>query len=53
GAALGGWLIGILETLTQAVGLSDYKDAVVYGSLILILLWKPTGILGNQGREKV
>ncbi|MCT8387220.1 branched-chain amino acid ABC transporter permease [Leuconostoc lactis] len=53
GAALGGWLIGILETLTQAVGLSDYKDAVVYGILILILLWKPTGILGNQGREKV
>lgn len=50
GAALGGWLIGILETLTQAVGLSDYKDAVVYGILILILLWKPTGILGNQGR---
>ena len=53
GAALGGWLIGILETLTQAIGLSDYKDAVVYGILILILLWKPTGILGNQGREKV
>lgn len=53
GAALGGWLIGILETLTQAVGLSDDKDAVVYGILILILLWKPTGILGNQGREKV
>lgn len=53
GAVLGGWLIGILETLTQAVGLSDYKDAVVYGILILILLWKPTGILGNQGREKV
>lgn len=53
GAVLGGWLIGILETLTLAVGLSDYKDAVVYGILILILLWKPTGILGNQGREKV
>lgn len=53
GAALGGWLIGILETLTQAIGLSDYKDAVVYGILIVILFWKPTGILGKNGREKV
>lgn len=53
GAALGGWLIGILETLTQAVGLSDYKDAVVYGILIVILLFKPTGILGKNKREKV
>ena len=53
GAALGGWLIGILETMTQAIGLSDYKDAVVYAILIIILLFKPTGILGKNKREKV
>lgn len=53
GAALGGWLIGILETMAQAVGLSNYKDAIVYAILIIILLLKPTGILGKNKREKV
>ncbi|WP_220730255.1 branched-chain amino acid ABC transporter permease [Leuconostoc carnosum] len=53
GAALGGWLIGILVTMAQAVGLSNYKDAIVYAILIIILLLKPTGILGKNKREKV
>ncbi|MFT9416111.1 branched-chain amino acid ABC transporter permease [Leuconostoc falkenbergense] len=53
GAAVGGWLIGILETMVQATSFSAYKDAVVYAMLIIILLIKPTGILGKNKREKV
>ncbi|QEA59440.1 branched-chain amino acid ABC transporter permease [Leuconostoc koreense] len=53
GAAVGGWLIGILETMVQATPFSDYKDAIVYAMLIVILLIKPTGILGKNKREKV
>lgn len=53
GAAVGGWLIGVLETMVQATAFSDYKDAIVYAMLIVILLIKPTGILGKKKREKV
>lgn len=53
GAAVGGWLIGILETMVQATSFSAYKDAVVYAMLIVILLIKPTGILDKNKREKV
>lgn len=53
GAAVGGWLIGILETMVQATAFLDYKDAIVYAMLIVILLIKPTGILGKNKREKV
>lgn len=53
GAAVGGWLIVILETMVQATSFSAYKDAVVYAMLIVILLIKPTGILGKNKREKV
>lgn len=53
GAAVGGWLLGILETMVQATAFSDYKDAIVYAMLIVILLIKPTGILGKNKREKV
>jgi branched-chain amino acid transport system permease protein len=58
GAALGGILIGVIETLV--VGYSDrlhispgYRDAVAFFLLILILLFKPTGLLGRVEREKV
>lgn len=53
GAALGGFLIGMLETLTTVMGFSMYKDAVVYAVLIIILLIRPAGILGKNVREKV
>ena len=53
GASLGGFLIGILETITQAVGLSAYKDAAVYVVLIIILLVLPSGIFGKRTKEKV
>lgn len=53
GAALGGFVIGILETFATAFGLSDFRDAVVYIVLILILLVRPSGILGKHVKEKV
>ncbi|KRN07698.1 branched-chain amino acid ABC transporter, permease protein [Liquorilactobacillus sucicola DSM 21376 = JCM 15457] len=53
GASLGGFLIGLLETLVQSVGLSAYKDAVVYVVLIVILLIRPMGIFGKNVKEKV
>ena len=53
GAALGGFVIGLIETLSTAVGFSDYKDALVYGVLIVILIIRPAGILGKNVKEKV
>lgn len=53
GAALGGLLIGLVETFT--VGYIDpaYRDAIVFAILIVILIFKPTGLLGKGGTEKV
>ena len=53
GAAIGGFVIGLIETITTALGFSDFKDAVVYAVLILILLVRPAGILGKHVKEKV
>ncbi|KAA9302245.1 MULTISPECIES: branched-chain amino acid ABC transporter permease [Aerococcus] len=53
GAMVGGLLIGCIETMVSMVGLSTWKDAVVYGVLILILLMKPTGLFGKTVKEKV
>ncbi len=53
GAAIGGFLIGLLETGVQAIGLSAYKDAAVYVVLILILIVLPSGLLGKNVKEKV
>lgn len=53
GAALGGFIIGLLETFSTTIGLSSYKDAVVYVILIVILLIRPAGILGKNIKEKV
>ncbi|MHA2610825.1 MAG: branched-chain amino acid ABC transporter permease [bacterium JZ-2024 1] len=49
GAALGGFLLGILEILIPAFlpGLSGYRDAISFFILIIILLWKPKGLLGS------
>ncbi|WP_297075833.1 branched-chain amino acid ABC transporter permease [uncultured Enterococcus sp.] len=53
GAAVGGFVIGLVETISTALGLSAYKDALVYAILILILLIRPAGILGKNIKEKV
>lgn len=53
GAMVGGFVIGIAEALVSAVGLSVWKDGVVFAILIVVLLVKPTGILGKPIMEKV
>ena len=53
GAALGGFVIGLLETFATALGMSDFRDAIVYGILLLILIVSPAGILGKNVKEKV
>ena len=53
GAMIGGFVIGLLEALVTAVGLSTWKDGVVCAVLIVVLLVKPTGILGRKITEKV
>ncbi|MEO8512229.1 MAG: branched-chain amino acid ABC transporter permease [Ignavibacteria bacterium] len=53
GAALGGMIIGLLETFVTGYISPTYRDAIAFGILILILLFKPTGILGKKEIEKV
>ena len=53
GAALGGMIIGLLETFVVGYISPTYRDAIAFGILILILLFKPTGILGKKETEKV
>ena len=53
GAMLGGFVMGIAESLTKAYISTQMSDAVVYGILIIVLLVKPTGLLGKSASEKV
>lgn len=53
GAMLGGILLGVIEVFSRAYISSDLADAIVFAVLIIVLLVKPTGILGKQIREKV
>jgi len=55
GAVTGGMLLGLGEILLVALmpGLSGYRDAFAFIILILILLFRPTGILGEKIAEKV
>ena len=53
GAMLGGVLLGLVETLSKAYISTQFSDAIVFSVLIIILLVKPTGILGKKIQEKV
>ncbi len=54
GAMLGGVLLGLIEKLAQSIPvLAPYTTAIEFGLLIVILLVKPSGILGKKRREKV
>ncbi|MDD2447121.1 MAG: branched-chain amino acid ABC transporter permease [Tissierellia bacterium] len=53
GAVLGGFSLGLIETLVSAYGGSIYKDAVAFAILIIVLLLKPSGLLGKDVKEKV
>ncbi len=53
GAALGGLILGIVETFVAGSPWSTGKDAIAFGILIVILLFRPAGILGKSRVEKV
>lgn len=53
GAVLGGLILGVTEALTSAYFPSEYKDVVSFGLLVLILLFRPSGLLGKPEVEKV
>ncbi|MDY7578431.1 high-affinity branched-chain amino acid ABC transporter permease LivH [Herbaspirillum sp. RTI4] len=53
GAMLGGVLLGLAETFAAGFLPSEYKDVVSFALLILILLFRPTGLLGKPDVEKV
>ncbi len=53
GAMLGGILLGLIESLAKAYISTQLADAIVFGVLIVVLLVKPTGLLGKKITEKV
>lgn len=53
GAFVGGLLLGIIENLSKAYISTQLSDAIVFAVLIIVLLIKPTGILGKKVNEKV
>ncbi len=53
GAALGGLILGGAETFVSGSQFSTYKDAIAFGILIVILLFRPAGLLGRFTVEKV
>ena len=53
GAMLGGLVLGIIESMSKAYISTELSDAIVFGVLVIVLLVKPTGLLGKRKSEKV
>jgi branched-chain amino acid transport system permease protein len=53
GAAVGGIVLGLAETFVVYYGFSSFRDALAFGILIFILLFRPAGLFGVMRREKV
>lgn len=53
GAMVGGMLLGVVESMVSALGFSLWRDAAAFVILILILIFRPSGIFGKNAREKV
>ena len=53
GAMLGGILLGVIENLAKRYISTELSDAIVFAVLIIVLMVKPTGLLGKQVNEKV
>ena len=52
GAALGGFLIAFIEVFSSQLGYSRWSEAIVFSILVLVLVFRPTGILGQQLAER-
>ena len=53
GAFLGGLILGVVEAFAAGLGGSGYQDAVAFLLLIVLLLVRPSGLLGGTGRERI
>jgi branched-chain amino acid transport system permease protein len=53
GAMLGGLLIGLIEVMWSGYFSVDYKDVAAFGILVMVLIFRPTGLLGRPDLEKV
>ena len=53
GAFIGGILLGIIEILARAYISSQLSDAIVFSVLIIVLVVRPTGLMGKEIQEKV
>ncbi len=53
GAVVGALIIGLVESLAKAFGLADFSDVISFALLIIILVFKPTGIFGEKVIDKV
>lgn len=53
GAVIGGLVLGVAENLVVGFWASTYRDAIAFSILIIILLFKPSGLLGKNVKEKV
>ncbi len=53
GAMFGGIILGMIESLSKAYISTELSDAIVFGVLVVVLLVKPSGILGKKQNEKV
>jgi branched-chain amino acid transport system permease protein len=53
GAVVGGLLMGVAENVVVTIGSSTLRDAVSFAILIVVLLFRPNGLLGKKGIEKV
>jgi len=53
GAVLGGLVIGLVRSLSTGYVGDEWKDAIIFGLLIVILVFRPSGLLGERVREKV
>lgn len=52
GAALGGILIGIVQTLSASYISASFQDAITFGLVLVVLLWRPTGLLGTANLQR-
>jgi len=53
GAMLGGYILGIAETMTRGFISTQFADAISFSIMIIVLLFKPTGLMGKKPRVKV
>ena len=53
GAVIGAFIIGITENIIKSLGLTTFSDAFTFALLIIILIFKPTGLFGEAVHEKV